>query len=162
MYTIGITGHQSLDHPRNWDWVRTQIGNVLCRVPSPWQGLSSLAKGADQIFADLVITSGSPLAVVLPNEKYEQTFAPGSERELYRGLLKQATQVVTLSGASSEQESYFTAGKRIVDQSDELIAVWDGAPAKGLGGTGDIVAYALAARKKILHINPVSHRVEQR
>jgi hypothetical protein len=29
-----------------------------------------------------------------------------------------------------------------VNRSDRLLAVWDGKPAQGLGGTGDIVAYA--------------------
>jgi hypothetical protein len=29
-----------------------------------------------------------------------------------------------------------------VDRSDVLLAVWDGRPARGFGGTGDVVAYA--------------------
>jgi hypothetical protein len=31
-----------------------------------------------------------------------------------------------------------------VDRSDVLLAVWDGQPARGPGGTGDVVAYARA------------------
>ncbi|MFJ8953478.1 hypothetical protein ACIRO1_25525 [Streptomyces sp. NPDC102381] len=34
------------------------------------------------------------------------------------------------------------AGKEVVDQSDVLLAVWDGKPAGGKGGTADVVAYA--------------------
>ncbi len=35
------------------------------------------------------------------------------------------------------------AGVWMVDRSDRLVAIWDGKPAAGLGGTGDVVAYAL-------------------
>ncbi|EDY51731.1 hypothetical protein [Streptomyces clavuligerus] len=30
----------------------------------------------------------------------------------------------------------------LVDRCDELVAVWDGLPARGFGGTADAVAYA--------------------
>jgi len=34
------------------------------------------------------------------------------------------------------------ASKLMVDEADELYAVWDGKPARGYGGTADVVAYA--------------------
>lgn len=34
------------------------------------------------------------------------------------------------------------AGKLMVDEADELYAVWDGKPARSYGGTADVVAYA--------------------
>jgi hypothetical protein len=36
---------------------------------------------------------------------------------------------------------YALAGAYIAERADVLIAVWDGAPARGTGGTGDIVAW---------------------
>jgi hypothetical protein len=33
-------------------------------------------------------------------------------------------------------------GPPMVDQADELYAVWDGKPARSFGGTADVVAYA--------------------
>jgi hypothetical protein len=36
------------------------------------------------------------------------------------------------------------AGEKVVDLSDTLLAVWDGLPAKGYGGTADVVTYARA------------------
>jgi hypothetical protein len=36
-------------------------------------------------------------------------------------------------------------GKVVVDRAEVLIAVWDGLPARGLGGTADVVAYAGSA-----------------
>jgi hypothetical protein len=34
------------------------------------------------------------------------------------------------------------ASKLMVDEADELYAVWDGKPARAYGGTADVVAYA--------------------
>ncbi len=35
-----------------------------------------------------------------------------------------------------------TRGLVVVERCDLLLAIWDGHPAHGLGGTADIVAYA--------------------
>jgi hypothetical protein len=43
------------------------------------------------------------------------------------------------------EEAFWAAGKRVVELSDEIFAVWDGRKAGGLGGTADVVAFA---RKK--------------
>ncbi|MGH3928049.1 MAG: hypothetical protein ACRDTT_35160, partial [Pseudonocardiaceae bacterium] len=66
---------------------------------------------------------------------------PG-EREAYDQLFAKAWHVVRLPFEESTEGSHLTAGQRIVDTSDLLIAVWDGQPAGGRGGTADIVAYA--------------------
>jgi hypothetical protein len=79
---------------------------------------------------------------VLPFAQYERTFHTASERTKFRRLMKRADHVETLDRIGSDEESYFRAGRRVVDDSDLLIAVWDGRPAQGLGGTGDIVTYA--------------------
>jgi hypothetical protein len=159
---LGITGHQRLNNPKDWEWVREELERAVNGLSGPWVGLSSLAMGADQLFAAIVLKSGGRLKVILPNERYKESFAPGPERERYLELLKQASQVTLLTAAASDEESYLEAGKTIVDQSDRLVAIWDGQAAKGLGGTGDIVAYAFASGKKVIHINPVSRRVEQK
>lgn len=162
MITVGVTGHQRLKNPNDWLWVRKKIAFVIGGLVRPWVGLSSLAIGADQLFASLVLESHNPLKVILPNDRYEETFSLGPERERYRSLLKQASEIQLLTGAPSKEESYLQAGKLIVDQSDRLLAVWDGKPAWGVGGTGDIVAYALASGKQIIHINPISRQVHKK
>jgi hypothetical protein len=159
--TVGVTGHQRLPDPNGWLWVRKEIDSVLRGEVRSWAGLSSLAIGADQLFATLVLESHRPLKVILPNDRYEDTFSPGPERQRYLSLLQQASEIRVLTGAASPQESYLQAGKLIVDDSDQLLAIWDGAPAKGLGGTGDIVAYAIARGKDIIHINPIARSVNR-
>jgi hypothetical protein len=40
----------------------------------------------------------------------------------------------------------------VADQCDALVAVWDGQPARGRGGTADIVAYARKKRRPLAWI----------
>jgi len=47
------------------------------------------------------------------------------------------------------------AGEKIVEEADIVVAVWDGKPAAGLGGTADIVEYARELEKPLIWINPL-------
>ncbi len=43
---------------------------------------------------------------------------------------------------SKEREAqYALGGAYIVERADELVAVWDGQPARGTGGTADVVSW---------------------
>jgi hypothetical protein len=66
-------------------------------------------------------------------------------------LLAVATRViVTGSDASGERvAAYERAGMAMLDAVDMLIAVWDGKPSRGRGGTSEIVA---AARSRGLDV----------
>lgn len=157
---LGITGHQKLHDAEAWPWVRAALGWELERIAAPLVGYSSLAAGADQLFAELVLGLGGELRVILPFSGYEEILSPGSDLDRYRALLSRAVEVEALPALATRQESYLAAGQRVVDLSDRVIAVWNGQVAAGLGGTGDIVCYALATGKDVLHINPVSRAVK--
>jgi hypothetical protein len=47
---------------------------------------------------------------------------------------------VTAAARQRREAQYALAGRYIVERSDTLLAVWDGEPARGPGGTGDLVA----------------------
>ena len=51
-----------------------------------------------------------------------------------------------------ELDAYVMAGRATVAHCDVLIAVWDGLPPRGRGGTGDIVELALARGTPIIHL----------
>jgi len=159
---IGITGHQRLKNEKLWDWVKLKIDDLLSQVQSPLIGLSSLAIGADQVFAKSILENDGSLHVIVPFDGYEMKFSEGVDREEYFHLLNKATSIDILAKEHSEEESYFKAGKKIVDDSSFLIAVWDGKPAAGLGGTGDVVKYARQMSKKVIHLNPISHTITRK
>lgn len=145
---IGITGHQKLDDPKSWEWVEQKMKETIKSFGKGIIGISSLAVGADQLFAKLILTSGRELHAVLPFEGYEEKFETGVSRDKYKKLLNQAAKTEILPAAASDEESYFAAGKRVVKLSDVLIAVWNGKKAAGIGGTGDAVQYAEEMRKR--------------
>jgi hypothetical protein len=111
-------------------------------------GISSLARGADQLFADIVLDRGGHLVGVVPCEKYEETFPNPVDLEKYRQLLKKADQIIQLDHIEPTEDAFWEAGKRVVGMSDILIAVWDGKPG-GKGGTADVVAYAESISKPV-------------
>lgn len=140
MKRIGVTGHRSIPHEARAH-VLEGLRAALCGHEGSLEALSSLAVGADQLFADLALAHGAELTVVIPSGDYEAGF---DERELvrYRKLKARAAREVLLDFPHSTDEAYYAAGTYIADHCDRLIAVWDGRPARGLGGTGDIVTYA--------------------
>jgi len=158
---IGITGHQRLTGDSAWSWVEQAIGGLLDRQPRPVVGVTCLAVGADQIFARLVLERGGDLYVVVPFPGYERSFQEQHGREEYKRLLGRASEVETLPPQATDEESYFAAGKRVVDLSEVMLAVWNGEEAAGLGGTGDVVAYALTHGRRIHHINPVTKETSE-
>jgi hypothetical protein len=156
---VGFTGHQRLDHQRDWEWVGGEIDRVLTSLPPPVIGITSLAVGADQLFAGAVLRHEGSLQVIIPFPEYENTFDEGRDRESYQRLLKAASTVTVMHRAGSDEECYLAAGRMVVDVADLLVAVWNGKPAAGLGGTGDVVEYARQRQKRTVHLNPITHEV---
>lgn len=87
---IGITGHSNLS-PNSVRAVADALRGTLVEFGKPLTGVSCLARGADQLFAQVVLEVGGDLHDI-----------------------------------------------------DVLLAVWDGMPPDGRGGTGDTVQLARA------------------
>lgn len=117
--------------------------------------LSAIAAGADSLFAEAAISLGIPLDVVLPFEGYDEDFEEGRERERFQALLAAARRTRTLPYEGRSTEAYAAVGRWVVRHSDHLVAVWDGMPARGHGGTGDIVAYARGRGHPVTVIPPI-------
>lgn len=139
---FGVTGHRvlppgiaehAMDH---WRRVLPTGAGLL--------GVSSLADGADQLFAAHVLASGGTLEAVLPWPGYAGSLAADESRARFEDLVRAAKTVITLPCDEPSDQGYLAAGQALVDRCDHLFAVWDGLPARGLGGTGDVVAYARA------------------
>jgi hypothetical protein len=152
---VGITGHQHFADLTVLPWVRECIRRRLSSF-SELCGLSSLAKGADQLFAQIVLELGGNLEAVLPFAGYEDTFEDAQDAICFRELLAECITVTTLTFDRTREQSYLGAGQYIADHSELLIAVWDGKPAAGLGGTGDVVSYALRGGRDVYQVNPVT------
>jgi len=144
---VGLSGHQKMPEAA-FQYASEAIDDYL-RQHDDVTGVCSLAAGSDQLFAAKIVDSGNKLIAVIPCVGYETTFdEDGLAR--YRELLAKTERTETLDFDSPSEEAFFAAGKRVTELSDELLAVWDGEKAQGLGGTADIVDYARSLGKRVL------------
>ena len=152
MTRVGITGHQRLADAEQWPWVEQQLKAELARWAPPLICFTSLAIGADQLFARAALERGGALVAILPFKDLERTFAP-EDLASYRWLLRRS-EVETLDTPGGDEAAYFAAGRRVVECADVMVAVWDGRPETGRGGTADIVAYAVQRQVPLFVIDP--------
>lgn len=153
----GFTGHQHLGPPDVVTWVERSLAAII-KERNVTLGLSSLAEGADQIFASVLVREQIPFRAVIPAKRYKNTF-DAEHLPAYESLLQSAHFIDVLSFDEPSEAAYYEAGTKIVNESDFLIAVWNGEKAKGFGGTADIVNYAKAKRRLVIHVNPNEMRV---
>lgn len=139
---IGCTGHQGLS-PSTRRHVAAAIASLLAdEADDTFVGFTSLAEGADQLFAYTLLAAGGQLHVVIPSDGYEQSFTSERARNAYTALLALAADRTKLPFATPNEDAYLAGGHEVADSCDILVAVWDGQEAVGKGGTGDVVAYA--------------------
>jgi hypothetical protein len=126
----------------------SQPGGGILRI------VSALASGPDQWVAKEAIGLGFELQAVLPFDRYEylKDFTAESDISNYHQLLEKAKAVLELDGKvktdisgnrKPDNQSYEAVGRALLNQTDLLIAVWDGKEAQGRGGTGQVVREAL-------------------
>jgi hypothetical protein len=142
---LGVTGHRALgDEAQLVAGVDEAIDDLAAgRVVHL---LTSLAEGADRLVARRVLArDGGTIEALLPLRAadYETDFADGASVEVFRDLLEGSTrtEVVPCTGADRVAR-YEAAGLAVVDRSEGLVALWDGQPARGRGGTAEVVAHA--------------------
>ncbi|MFD4637445.1 hypothetical protein ACFWN2_09045 [Lentzea sp. NPDC058436] len=140
MTRLAITGHRGLSAEVEAE-VDRMIRAVVGEAPGPVVGMSCLADGADAVFAQAVLDVGGALVAVLPATTYREAL-PENYLPVYDRLLARADEVVRLPFEAPDPHAYMEASKRMIDESDVLLAVWDGLPGRGPGGTADAVAHA--------------------
>ena len=138
---VGMTGHQGLPPPTARQ-VTDALGATLQAYGPRFVGVTMLGPGADQLFAEAVLKLGGDLHVVVPARKYRDGFEDEQAKRRYDQLFARASHVDRLGFTESTEEAHMAGGRAVVDNADVLVAVWDGKPARGLGGTADVVAYA--------------------
>lgn len=121
-------------------------------------GVSALADGADSLFARAILDAGGELVAIVPATEYRDGL-PAEHYATYDALFARAARVIRLDYTESDSEAHMAASRRMLDEADQLLAVWDGQPARGYGGTADVVAVAKEEDLPVTTIWPEgSHR----
>jgi hypothetical protein len=150
---IGVTGHQHREGV-DWAWMTHRLNITLDGLQLPLEGWTSLAAGADQVFANAILVRGGTLVAVIPIVQYERFFTRPEDLQEYRRLHDASQRVIQLDDPESNR-AFLSAGRRIVEECTLVFAIWDGKPSRDVGGTGDIVAYAQSLGRTIYAFNPV-------
>ncbi|BDU04683.1 hypothetical protein GV791_12000 [Nocardia cyriacigeorgica] len=154
MTTIGITGHSNLSEA-----TQMFVADELRVVLRPYAGtglvgITCLARGADQIFAQIVLELGGAIEVVIPAADYVSGIRQPADRKRVDDFIANARAVHELPFLMSGPESYLAASKELINRSDLLVAVWDGSPPDGRGGTADAVTYAKRIGRNVAVVWP--------
>jgi hypothetical protein len=168
---VGFTGNRTLpDSGLIAQRIRESLTRLESLTAHPLAAVSSAAKGADTLFVEAALQRPAPLPWTLllpfPESAFfnENDFSPGDLARI-RPLVSRAvrTRLETPHAPQSpgqRNQAFAACSNRTVDESDVLIAVWDGQPGK-TGGTGSTVAYARALRKPLLWINSLTGEITE-
>lgn len=168
---VGFTGHRTLAKP---ELIQPQLVQAVDRIAvhsgGPLAAVSSAAKGADTLFAELCRDRNLPWVLLLPfaEEEFfnEHDFEPADLERIRplveRAVLRHIEPGGTEGTTDHEQRAnaFADCSARTVDESDYLIAVWDGQHGS-TGGTGGTVAYARAQAKPIIWINSLTGAITE-
>ena len=172
--SVGVTGHRAdrITPPRaiavaqKLDTVLQQVREAALAMHAQGEKwflpdvpdlrlVSALAEGADRLCAEAALKAEFALDVPLPFDRvtYCTDFVDAASCDAFNVLLDKASTVLELPGDRAAAETaYSLAGGAILAVADVLIAVWNGEAAAGRGGTGDVVASALAQGKPVIHV----------
>ncbi len=152
---IGFTGHRALvDEAQCRKSIlefleqrrKTALGLVY--------GISSVAAGGDLLFAESCIQLGLPLRVLLPlpMDEFRKDFDENSWLRAEQ-VLRKAASVEVVGGNQARDACYYECGIETVLQSRLLLALWNGGPSQGLGGTEDVVSFARGLGRPVIWLH---------
>lgn len=164
---IGITGHLDLTSDtrrlvaaelrRHLLALLGEHGGEPERATSELTGVSCLARGADSVFAEVLIGLGGRLEVILPSSDYRRVHVSADDAPLFDSLLASAANVRVMPAPEAGPKAYVAANNAMLDKVDALVAVWDG-ESGAEGGTGHVVEEARARRIPVTVVWPKGSR----
>jgi hypothetical protein len=145
VWILGFAGHRNLTDPAATSAaIRSAVDGFRSRVEGIVVGRASAADGADLLFLEACRAAGLACSVVLPfpEERFREDFADDDRWARAKELIDAAASVEIAPGHEKAPEAYHLASREIIDVADAMLFVWDGMPARGIGGTAETVADA--------------------
>src|SRR5580700_5424653 len=158
---IGFTGHRKLpDEAKCRQAIRKVLLDWIDKVPGVVYGVTSAAAGGDLLFAETCIELNLPIRVFLPLPK--QQFREDFDEPAWARaecVFKKALSVEITGTGEKLPDRYYECGIETVQQSQVLLALWDGEPSQGLGGTADMVHFAKEQGRPVIWIHSATGAV---
>lgn len=164
-FIIGFSGHRSLAHPAA---VKAALYSTLEQLRDTARGhggvlefYGSAAYGSDLLALECARDLGIPIHLLLPmpEAQFAEDFAGhAAEWAQAREFIAAASRgenggtFRVLRDHQPRPDCYHGQATRLTDACDLLLAVWNGQPAQGTGGTGEVIALARSLGRPVLTI----------
>lgn len=178
---IGFVGHRMLANPEQ---VKKRIAAELVRLRDEYASrsapedrrkiaaISSIASGADMLFAEAALETGIEWLVYLPfpAEEFSKDFSEAdwtrAKRALDNAIFKYTgpalePQTAPVKANAQRIAAYSACGQRIADECDVLIAVIDRYHQHGPGGTNETFIHARASGRRCIIIEPDTPKTKE-
>jgi len=162
-HVVGFTGHRKLPNaPETQRVMRECLTSLKSEAGVEWLALSSVAAGSDMMFAQSALGLGFGWEAILPlpAAEFRNDFNAAEWKEV-ETLLHEAEHVRVIGDRGLREDAYLDGGMETVNHCDVLLAVWDGEPSRGRGGTAEIVGYARELKRPIIIIDAITQRVRR-
>ncbi len=142
---------------------RSQAGRAIC-------GVTTLDPAGQPIFAESCIELEIPLRLIVPlsRERFLQECNPAN-KTLFATILDRAVSTEVTGSNATLTEGNYECSLQVVQQCQELLAIWDGEPDHGLASTAKIVEFADEMRRPVTWIHsttsllqPIHHHTGDR
>jgi hypothetical protein len=155
---IAVSGHRQLEgQARLQIGVVTAIKKILESYPKRnYQVYSCLAEGADRFLGRILSeTLPADLITVLPlaENEYLEDFQTNQSIQEYKHLRKISRGLVLPEQPLPRPQAYQAANHILAASCDLLVALWDGKPTRGPGGTAEVIELFRKDRRPLLWIH---------
>ena len=144
---IAVTGHRDIKQTK---FLQSAVNSVVEKIqllfPTyEFTVYSCLAEGADQLLGRCLqerLPADLYVVLPLPELEYLKDFRTVESIKEYSFLKSLAKNIVTLPLIYARPLAYRMANQFMLERSDIIVTIWDGKPAKGGGGTGEMISMA--------------------
>ena len=145
-WLIAFAGHRAVANPALAKAaLRRELDAMAASLAGEIIGISSAAAGADLLFLTACQEAGYKTIVILPfsRDRFAADFDDPAEWKKASALIDSSWWHEIAQGNEDPPAAYHVVARELLDLADRMIFLWDGQPARGLGGTGETVADAL-------------------
>ncbi|MEO5715031.1 MAG: hypothetical protein ABIT37_16250, partial [Luteolibacter sp.] len=142
MWFVGFAGHRAVPDPAAAKVaIAAGLESIRGSVSGELVGIASAAAGADLLFLDACQEAGLKTVVLLPfsKDRFRDDFDDPAEWDHACRCMDAAWWCEVSPGGEDAPAAYHVVARETLEISDRMLFLWNGQPARGLGGTAETV-----------------------
>lgn len=145
IWFVSFAGHRAVADPAAAKAaISRELQTLQGTITGELVGIASAAAGADLLFLDACAESGLKTVVLLPfpKERFAEDFDDPQEWAHACRCIDAAWWCEVSPGGEAAPAAYHVVARESLEMADRMLFLWDGQPARGLGGTAETVKEA--------------------